>query len=127
MNECYPRLDNTDEQAFSLVQHASAAWPPHILILPVESYAMAPTFSKGDLMVVDTQQRNIREGVYFLSFGDPKCPGTAVQRLQPLPGTPAKVRVTYDNKDIAPGPHDWLFEEIQPHIVGRVVIVEKRL
>lgn len=112
----------------SLMNHAASArlWPEHILILPVESPSMSPTLKPGDFMAVDTRQRAIHKGVYFVvgSF----CDGSfwrATVRLQPTMN--GKVLWIYDNKAISPEPQECSREATEEVIVGRVVFVESRL
>lgn len=101
-------------------QAASAlAWPATIQIVRVDGDAMYPTLKAGDFLAVDTEQRDVREGVYVLKVG-----GSLVVRRINMP-IAGQVLVGCDNKsyDLERVPVDTLSGEI----VGRVIFAEARI
>ena len=103
-----------------MTQAASAlAWPATIQIIRVDGDAMYPTLKVGDFIAVDTEQRDVREGVYVLKAGE----SLVVRRINmPLGG---QVLVACDNKsyDLERVPVDTLSKEI----LGRVIFAETRI
>ena len=82
--------------ALSLISQAASAlaWPDHIQLVRVDGDTMAPTFKAGDILAVDTTQREIREGVYILRSPD----ALVVRRLQVMPHPPGHILVGCDNR-----------------------------
>lgn len=79
-----------------LPQSAGAlALAPHMRIVRVEGDTMYPTFKNNDLLVVDTSQRDIREGVYVMEAGSGSM---VVRRLQIHPGQKGRVLLGCDNR-----------------------------
>lgn len=105
----------------SLMKQAASAlaWPPHIQVVRVDGDSMYPTFKTGDFLAVDTEQRDVREGVYVFQIGV----SLIVRRVHmPIAG---QVLVGCDNKSYDPEtvPVDVLSGEI----VGRVIFAETRI
>ncbi len=106
----------------SLMNQAASAlvWPPHILIEPVFGDAMFPTFKEGDFVAVDTNQRDLREGVYLIKVED-----LFVLRRVLMPAG-NKVLVSCDNK-LMGEPMSLRVDSLSEAIVGRVIFAETRV
>lgn len=101
-------------------QAASAlAWPPHIQVIRVDGDAMYPTFKAGDFLAVDTEQRDVREGVYVLNSGQ----SLVVRRINMPIGGQALVACDNKSYDLERVPVDTLSKDI----FGRVVFAETRI
>ncbi len=108
--------------SFSLINQAASAiaWPSHIRIFKVDSDCMAPTFDQGDYLAVDTEQRDVREGVYLFQTDD----WIGVRRIHtPFAGG---VTLSCDNELYDPQ-LDILVEDLSKLITGRVIFSEKRV
>lgn len=101
-------------------QAASAlAWPATIQIVRVDGDAMYPTLKTGDFLAVDTEQREVCEGVYVLQIGV----SLTVRRVHmPIAG---KVLVGCDNKSFAQ--ETVPVDALSGKIVGRVIFAETRI
>ncbi|ABK99991.1 S24 family peptidase [Pelobacter propionicus] len=82
-----------------------------------ESDCMEPHIYSGDVVVIDTEVRNINEGVFMLHFGG----SDQFKRLQPV-GDNA-VNVICDNPHY--GNEACASEVLKPLIVGRVVAITR--
>ena len=112
-----------DSQPLSLVAHMAAAlhWPEHIQLVPVISNSMNPTLAVGDILAVDTQQRELADGVYLIQVSDAQV----IRRVQILPFNSNRVLLGCDNRLLCP------FEEVDAEmlgkaVVGRAIFAEKR-
>ena len=104
------------------LQQEFQADPEDLCLLYVDSRAMEPTLSPGDLVLVNKRDvRPVRDGLYLLRLQD----SLTIKRLQPMPG--GTIRVSSDNPAYEP-----IFIPKHPpakdiHIVGRVVWAGRRL
>lgn len=79
-----------------------------------DGISMYPTINDGDLMLVDTLQRQpSREAVYVLRSGD----AIMVKRIAPDPSRPGHLFITSDN----PTFKSWEAEQAEIRVVGRVI------
>jgi phage repressor protein C with HTH and peptisase S24 domain len=100
-------------------EESAKAWPGHIQIVGVSSDSMSPALQLGDIVAVDTSQRKVSEGIYFLKIRE----ALVIRRLgNPFCGS---VDILCDNKLYSP--EKAPIHAIEELIIGRVVLVERKL
>ena len=90
-------------------------------MIEVQGDSMQPTMMDGDMLLVNSQVNQIRDGIYVLRFDGLLM----VKRLQRQPG--GHVMVTSDNPAYTPFTVDLNDESTEFSVLGKVVWVGRRL
>lgn len=90
--------------------------PAACVVIEVTGHSMHPTISDGDVVLVNTADRTLRNGeVYAFRHDD----GPRLKRLfKQLDG---RIRVASDNQDKIAFPDEWLTPDMDVGMIGKVV------
>lgn len=105
----------------SSLQHLGVC-PHQVFCMRVKGDSMAKTLPEGVIIMVDTAQRKVSEGIYVIRVGDQLL----VRRLQLTPGN--KIIVSSDNTAYKPSELNAAsLAEHELDVIGRAILVGSKL